>query len=334
MRSNRIMTSRAIIFSKLGAYGYIAIGGAICIALLFGLVFIQGGYLVTVLQLAMIYGIFCVGLNFFMGYTGQASFGQNAFAAIGGYGTAIFCVQYNWDPLLALLVSMGIAGVAALVVGYPTLRLRGHYLAMATFALGLITYDISVQWTSLTQGYMGYSGIPPLGIGPFTVEDERMKLLCLIAVLLFGLWISYRLRDSRFGRALRAISTSEPGAAALGIRVSHYKLVAFIIAALYASASGSLFAHVVGFISPEVFGLQMVVVTFTMLYVGGIGTVLGPAIGAIIASLLPEVFRSTGRFQDIAYAAVLLLLLIFMPKGLSGLAGIGRSRASRPGVEG
>jgi branched-chain amino acid transport system permease protein len=205
---------------------------------------------------------------------------------------------------------------------------------MATFALGLITYDISVQWTSLTQGYMGYSGIPPLGIGPFTVEDERMKLLCLIAVVLFGLWISYRLRASRFGRALRAISTSEPGAAALGIRVSHYKLAAFIIAALYASAAGSLFAHVVGFISPEVFGLQMVVVTFTMLYVGGIGTVLGPAIGAIIASLLPEVFRSTGRFQDIAYAAVLLLLLIFMPKGLSALADIGRSRAPRPRAEG
>jgi branched-chain amino acid transport system permease protein len=328
------MTSRAIIFSKLGDYGYIAIGGAICIALLFSLVFIHGGYLVTVLQLAMIYGIFCVGLNFFMGYTGQASFGQNAFAAIGGYGTAIFCVQYNWEPILALLFSMGIAGVAALVVGYPTLRLRGHYLAMATFALGLITYDISVQWTSLTQGYMGYSGIPPLGIGPFTVEDERMKLLCLIAVVLFGLWISYRLRASRFGRALRAISTSELGAAALGIRVSHYKLAAFIIAALYASAAGSLFAHVVGFISPEVFGLQMVVVTFTMLYVGGIGTVLGPAIGAIIASLLPEVFRSTGRFQDIAYAAVLLLLLIFMPKGLSALAEIGRSRAPRPSAEG
>src|ERR1019366_5840108 len=196
MRSNRIMTSRAIIFSKLGDYGYIAIDGAICIALLFGLVFIHGGDLVTVLQLAMIYGIFCVGLNFFMGYTGQASFGQNAFAAIGGYGTAIFCVQYNWEPILALLVSMGIAGIAALVVGYPTLRLRGHYLAMATFALGLITYDISVQWTSLTQGYMGYSGIPPLGIGPFTVEGERMKLLCLIAVVLFGLWISSRMPSS------------------------------------------------------------------------------------------------------------------------------------------
>ena len=185
-----------------------------------------------------------------------------------------------------------------------------------------------------TQGYMGYSGIPPLGIGPFVIEDERAKLVCLIVLVLFGLWISYRLRDSRFGRALRAISASELGAAALGIRVSHYKLVAFVIAAVYASAAGSLFAHVIGFISPEVFGLQMVVVTFTMLYVGGVGTVLGPAIGAILASLLPEVFRSTGRFQDIAYALVLLLLLIYMPKGLSALARGGKPRELQPRMEG
>ncbi len=334
MRSNRTMTLRASISTRFGDYGYVAVGGAILFALLFAFVFIQGGYLLTVMQLAMIYGVFCIGLNFFMGYTGQASFGQNAFAAIGGYGTAILCVQYGWEPLPALIVSMAIAGIASLVVGYPTLRLRGHYLAMATFALGLITYDLSVQWTSLTQGYMGYSGIPPLGIGPFTIEDERMKLVCLMVILAFGLWISGRLRNSRFGRALRAISTSELGAAALGINISRYKLAAFVIAALYASAAGSLFAHVVGFISPEVFGLQMVVVTFTMLYVGGIGTVLGPAIGAVIASLLPEIFRSTGRLQDIAYAAVLLLMLIFVPKGLSTLGLIGKKPADRLEKEG
>jgi branched-chain amino acid transport system permease protein len=326
------MTSRSIISTKLGDYGYFAL--AVAIALLFAWVFIKGGYLLTVLQLAMIYGVFCVGLNFFMGYTGQASFGQNAFAAIGGYGSAILTVQYGWEPILALVVSMAVAGVAAVVVGYPTLRLRGHYLAMATFALGLITYDVSVQWTDLTQGYMGYSGIPPLGIGPFTVEDDKLKLVCLAVILAFGVWLSSRLRHSRFGRALRAISSTELGAAALGIRVPRYKLLAFIIAALYASVAGSLFAHTVGFISPEVFGLQMVVVTFTMLYVGGIGTVLGPAIGAVVASLLPEVVRSTGRFQDIAYAAVLILMLIFVPKGLSTLGSIGRRRAVKAGAEG
>jgi branched-chain amino acid transport system permease protein len=327
------MTSPAITSPKPAArfdrfqIGLLAVAGLLVVAVLF-----YGGYLLTVFQLAMIYGIFCLGLNFFMGYTGQASFGQNAFACIGGYGSAILCVQYNWEPALALVFSMGVAGIAALVIGYPTLRLRGHYLAMATFSLGLITYDITVHWTSLTQGYMGYAGIPPLGLGNFTVEDERMKLVCLAVLLLFGFWVSQRLRDSRFGRGLRAISGSENGAAALGIRIPRFKLIAFVIAALYASAAGSLFAHTVGFISPEVFGPQMVIVTFTMLYVGGVGTVIGPVIGAIVASLLPEIFRSTGRFQDIAYALVLLLMLIYAPKGLSALGGLFRSRKSKEGA--
>ncbi len=324
------MIWRATTFISAGRKVDPVTAGSIAAAvILFVGVFIYGGYLLTVLQLAMIYGVFCLGLNFFMGYTGQASFGQNAFAAIGGYDSAILCVAYGWEPIVALVASMIVAAVAALLVGYPTLRLRGHYLAMATFALGLITYDVSVQWTSLTQGYMGYAGIPPLGIGDFTVENERSKLVCLLVLLLLGLWISQRLRDSRFGRALRAISGSENGAAALGIRVSQYKLVAFVIAAAYASAAGSLFAHTVGFISPEVFGLQMVVITFTMLYLGGVGTIYGPVIGAIIASLLPEVLRGTGRFQDIAYAAILLLMLIFVPKGLATLGQILRMRYTR-----
>lgn len=300
-------------------------GIAAAVVVLFGFVFVTDGYLVTVLQFAAIYCIFCIGLNFFMGYTGQASFGQNAFAAIGGYGTAILCVNYNWGPIPALLSSMLISGVAAFVVGYPALRLRGHYLAMATFALGLITYDVSVQWTSLTQGYMGISGIPPLGFGRFEIDGQRMNLVALIVLVFVALWISRRLRNSRFGRALRAIATSENGAAALGIQVRRYKVAAFVVAALYASVSGSLFANVVGFISPEVFGLQMVVVTFTMLYLGGVGTVIGPAIGALMVQLLPEVFRGVGRFQELAYALVLLLMLIFLPKGVFSL-----DRARRP----
>lgn len=298
---------------------------AVC-ALLTGGALIYGGYLLTVFQLAMIYGIFCIGLNFFMGYTGQASFGQNAFACIGGYGSAILCVQYGWEPALALIASMVVAGVAALLIGYPTLRLRGHYLAMATFSLGLITYDISIHWTDVTQGYMGYSGIPPLGIGNFTIESERWKLVALVVLMLFGFWISQRMRDSRFGRGLRAISGSENGAAALGIRVPRFKLIAFVVAALYASAAGSLFAHTVGFISPEVFGPQMAIITFTMLYVGGVGTMIGPMVGAIVASLLPEIFRSVGKFQDIAYAVVLLTLLIYAPKGLSAMGKLFRPR--------
>lgn len=296
----------------------------------------SSGYIATVLGFAAIYGIFCTGLNFFMGYTGQASFGQNAFAALGGYGSAILTDRFGLEPVVAILLSMGIAGAVALAVGYPTLRLRGHYLAMATFALGLITYEITIEWTSLTHGYTGYSGIPPLGIFGFELATEKQQLVALVAIALLGVWISNRLRQSRFGRALRAIAGSEAAAGALGINVARYKLAAFVIAALYASVAGSLFAHFLGFISPEVFGTAMVVLSFTMLYMGGIGTTWGPLVGALIASLIPEVLRTTlpGNLkegQDIAYCAILILILIFVPKGLSSLGTLWQARRATSG---
>ena len=129
---------------------------------------------------------------------------------------------------------------------------------------------------------------------------------------------SYRMRQSRFGRALRAIAGSEPAASALGINVARYKLISFMIAAMYGSAAGSLFAHFVGFISPEVFGTSMVVSSFTMLYLGGIGTVAGPIIGAVVVSLLPELLRGLKEWQDVVYIVVLLTILIYAPKGIAG----------------
>jgi branched-chain amino acid transport system permease protein len=268
-----------------------------------------------------------------MGYTGQISFGQNAFAALGGYISAILTTDHGWPPLVALVLAAVASSLLALVVGYPTLRLRGHYLAMATLALGLITYEVAVQWQSLTQGYLGIAGIPPLGIGRWELLDDRLTLLAVLAVVALGLWVSYRLKRSRFGRALGAIAGDEDAARALGVDVTRHKLAAFAVAAAYASISGSMFAHVVQFISPEVFGLHMVVLGFTMLYVGGIGTIFGPLIGAMIISLLPEALRGFKEYQDLVYGIALIVILIFAPKGLSSLThlssqllGIARKR--------
>lgn len=315
------MTSRATTFSN-----PVVLGALVALAALVAYAVMSGGYLVTVLGFAAIYGIFVTGLNFFMGYTGQASFGQNAFAALGGYGSAILSVAAGWPPIASILAAMLFSAVMAVVVGYPTLRLRGHYLAMATFALGLITYEISVEWDSLTKGYMGYSGIPPLGVGKYELATEPQALVVLVLVLLAGIWVAQRLTDSRFGRALRSIAGSEAAARALGVNIAAYKLAAFVVAAVYASLAGSLFAHFVGFISPEVFGLSMVVLSFTMLYLGGIGTIWGPVVGAVIVSLLPELFRGLKELQDLAYCTVLILILIFAPRGLAALPELVRRR--------
>ena len=286
---------------------------------LFGYAYFAGGYLITVLGFAAIYAIFVTGLNFFMGYAGQVSFGQNAFAALSGYTSAVLTSTYGWQPIAALPLGVGGALIVALLVGYPALRLRGHYLAMATLALGMIVYEIAVEWQSITKGYMGISGIPPLGIGQWVLDDPRHQLLFLIAVLCVALVAAYRLKESRFGMALTAIAGSEDAAKALGIDVSHYKLAAFLIAAVYAAVAGSLLVHFVGFVSPEVFGLHMVIAGFMMLYVGGIGSIAGPVFGALIISLLPETFRAFKDYQDLAYGAALIVILIFAPKGAASL---------------
>lgn len=282
--------------------------------------FVAGGYLLTVLGFAAIYAIFVTGLNFFMGYAGQVSFGQNAFAALSGYTSAVLTATYGWQPIAALPLGVVGAVIVAFVVGYPALRLRGHYLAMATLALGMIVYEIAVEWQSITQGYMGISGIPPLGMGRWELNDPKHQLAFLMVVLVVALIAAWRLKESRFGMALAAIAGSEDAAKALGVDVARYKLAAFVIAAVYAAVAGSLMVHFVGFVSPEVFGLHMVISGFMMLYVGGIGSIAGPLFGALIVSLLPETFRAFKDYQDLAYGAALIIILIFAPKGAASLA--------------
>jgi branched-chain amino acid transport system permease protein len=188
---------------------------------------------------------------------------------------------------------------------------------MATLALGLIVQEVAVQWDSLTMGYTGISAIPGLGAFGWELPNDRAQLAALLAALGLCIWVSGRLKHSRLGHALAAIAGSEDAARALGIDVARYKLRAFVVAAAYAAFAGSLFVHIVGFVSPEVFGLHMVVLGFTMLYVGGIGTVFGPLIGAFIISLLPETFRGFKEYQDLAYGMALIALLIYAPKGLA-----------------
>jgi branched-chain amino acid transport system permease protein len=290
---------------------------------------VVGGYFVALAGFALIYAIFVTGLNIFMGYAGQASFGQNAFAAIGGYTSAVLTTAYGVPPIAALVIGVIGAVVCALLIGYPTLRLKGHYLAMATLAIGLIVYEITVQWQSVTKGYMGISGIPPLGIGSFEAASDREQLVLLSVLVALCMASAWLIRHSRFGRALVALSGSEDAARALGIDVARYKLAAFVVSAVYAAIAGSLFVHIVGFVSPEVFGLSMVVLGFTMLYVGGISTITGPLVGAVVINLLPETVRGLKEYQDLVYGAALILLLIYAPGGLAALGSRPRKPAAK-----
>ncbi len=296
------------------SWGWIAAAVFIAALPLFG-----DDYVLSLMVIGGIYAILCIGLNLFMGQTGQISFGHNAFAAFGCYGTAILTTEYGWPAVPALLAAAVLAMLGAVVIGLPTLRLKGHYLAMATLALGLIAYQLAVQLKALTLGFLGISGIPTLGIGEWKLESDVEYYYAIWVFVALAVWISYRIIHSRVGRALGAIAGNEEAARALGVNVARYKLLAFAISAVYASVGGSLLAHYVTFVSPEVIGLGMTTLLFTMIFVGGIGTTSGPILGAVLISILPSLLSRFENYRQLVYGLMLLAVIMFVPRGLHSL---------------
>lgn len=291
---------------------------------------LAGEYYTSVLVMAAIFAIMTTGLNLFMGYTGQISFGHNAFAAVGAYAAAILTTRYGWPPIGAMLAAIATAATLGLLTGYPTLRLRGHYLAIATFALGVITVQVATNWKAFTLGTFGIPAIPPLSLLGVQLTSEYAYFYVYWGIAALGICLAWRLRHSRFGRALCAIGGDEHAAAAVGIDVARYKLAAFIVSASYAGLAGSLFAFYVTYISPDAFNVYMVTLVFTMLFLGGVGTIYGPVIGAVLVTLLPEALRVVDEAREIIYALVILLILLFAPRGVAGIVDALRQREAKP----
>jgi branched-chain amino acid transport system permease protein len=276
-------------------------------------------YVLSLMVIGGIYAIICIGLDLFIGHTGQISFGHNAFAGIGCYGTAVLTTTYSWPPIAALAAVAATAIVAAIVIGVPTLRLKGHYLAMATLALGLIAYQLVVQLESITQGFSGITGIPALGVGGWRLVSDVDYYYAVWTLVGLSAWISARIIGSRVGRALTAIADSEEAAGVLGIDVRRYKLAALAVSAVYAAVGGSLLAHYVSYVSPEVIGLGMVTLLFFMLFVGGLRTMSGPILGAVLISVLPALLSGFQDYRQLVYGILLLVVIMFVPRGLHSL---------------
>jgi branched-chain amino acid transport system permease protein len=193
---------------------------------------------------------------------------------------------------------------------------------MATLALGLIVTEIATQWKTMTQGLFGISAIPAFGIGDWSLSSDRSFYFTYWLIAGVAIWITYRITHSRVGLAFRALAGNEDAARSLGVNVARFKLVAFVISAVFASIGGSMLAHYVTYISPEVFGLYMVILVFTMLFVGGISTTLGPLIGAVIITIFPELLRQFHSARELLYGLVLLLILLFAPRGAFGFTSL------------
>lgn len=289
--------------------------------------FIHNNYHLGVLAFIAINTILAVGLNLLMGYAGQVSLGHAAFFGLGAYCSAILTVNHHVSPWLAMPLGMLFTGGVAFLIGIPCLRLTGHYLAMATLGFGWIVYIVLVQWNAVTQGTSGIERIPSLAIGSLVFNTDPTRFYLTWTMTIIVLAVCANVVNSRVGRALRALHSSESAAAALGVNIAKYKVQVFVLSAMFAALAGSLYAHVVNFISPSTFGFIVSVELVVMVVIGGMASVWGALVGASTITLLVEGLRSVGEkieafkeFDVIAHGAILILVMIFMPAGL--VAGI------------
>jgi branched-chain amino acid transport system permease protein len=259
-----------------------------------------------------------LGLDVLMGYTGQVSLGQAGFMAVGGYTAAILATNYGWSPLAGVFAGLALSLACAAALSLATMRLRGHYLALATLAFGLMVDSLTVGMTEVTGGPSGLVGIPSFAIGSFAFDTPlRMyyfvaALLVVLVVLLLG-----GIRSS-FGRALQAVRTDQTAAAALGVNVPRYKMAAFCVSAALASVSGSLYAFFFHFLSPEMVGTPRSLEMIAMLVVGGEGTLVGPIFGVALLTLLPTVFQPLAIYKTLAAGLLLVLTVRYLPGGFFG----------------
>ncbi len=281
-------------------------------------IFIKSSYFLLILNLIALNTIIVIGLNLLIGYAGQISLGHAAFFGIGAYSSAILTTFYGVNPWLAMLLAIIITGIIAYIIGIPTLKLKGHYLVMATLGLNIIFTITIIQWENFTGGPDGIPGIPYLQIGKFTFDsDKKMLYLCWFFALL-SLIIAYNLVNSRVGRALRAIHNSEVAASCLGIDVSKYKVKIFVLSAIFASVAGSLYAHYVTFISPETFGIMYSIKLIIMSIFGGISTIWGALIGSGALTIISELLNMVKDYSTVVLGLILVLMLMFLPQGIMG----------------
>jgi len=254
--------------------------------------------------------LLALSLNLVMGYTGQLNLGQSAFFGIGAYVSTILIKTYGWNFWLAAGAAVAAAGLVGVALAAFAVRLRGHYLAIASLGFAVITYQVLVNWESVTQGVRGIYGILP-------PAPNTVALFYLVAGL--GLVVYFLLDNlvrSPVGDTLRAIREDEVSAAALGINAALWKAFAFGLGAAIAGLAGCFYPGFVGTLVPDAFGIVESFTMMAMVIVGGMGTMIGPVIGAVVLTFLPEVLRGFGELRLMIYGGALTLVVLFMPGGI------------------
>ena len=278
-------------------------------------------YHIHILTESFILGLFALGLNFLMGYAGIISFGHAMFFALGGYTTSIVMVKLGWPLTLGILIAVIFSALFGFVLGFFARQLKGVYVAMLTFAAAQMIYEILISWDSFLGGTDGLLGIPKakLVIAPHIAIDmttpQRYYYFCLF-VLIASIYVKHRLLESSFGRVLVAIKENELRVRFIGYPVNRYKMIAFLVSGLFSGLAGALFASLDLFVSPQIGHWMLSGEVILMMLIGGMGTLLGPVIGAGFFVYLREFLTDYTDHWHLVLGVIFVLIVIFLPKGL------------------
>jgi len=275
-----------------------------------------------VMVFAGIYSILTIALCLLMGYAGQISLGHASFFGLGAYVSGVITTKYGVNPWLCILMGMAVSAIVAFVVGAPSLKLRGHYLAMATLAFCIIitiVFNENVEWTGGPDGLAFIPGISVMGYPIDSVAKYYYLVWCFVLVTLL---LSLNIIRSRVGRALRSIHGSELAASAMGVNVSKYKISVFVFSAVLASVAGSLYAHYLNFINPASFDLFVSIKLLIMIILGGMYSLWGAIVGAVLITFLNyEWLHYFEEAEGMIYGLIILVIIIFLPGGLVSIPG-------------
>lgn len=287
-------------------------------------------FLLRVFTFAGINALVVTGLALLFSYAGQVSLGHAAFVGLGAYACAFCTVRLEWPWLLAFAASGAVAALGGLVLALPSLRLKGHYLAMATLGFGLLMSLAFAEAEPVTGGVDGFGGIPFPAVGPFQIQTAASLYWLVWAMVGIALVAAFNVTSMRPGRAMRALHGSELGAQACGVDIVGVKVRTFVMSALLAGLAGALYASVVGFVSPSVFTLTASITFLAMTVVGGTSSLAGPLAAAVLLTLvqyldalIPGIPRETAQtlqsYQEDIYGLAIVLVVVFAPGGLAGV---------------
>ncbi|MBI5191347.1 MAG: branched-chain amino acid ABC transporter permease [Nitrospirae bacterium] len=291
---------------------------ALLLAFLVVLPFVSSRYTLDIATQTGIYIVLALGLNIVVGQTGLLVLGYVAFYGVGAYTYALLSTGLGVGFWAALPIAAIMAGIFGLMLGAPTLRLRGDYLAVVTLGFGEITRIVLNNWDGLTGGPNGVSGVPRPSVGPFVFTSLTHYYFLVLGMAIVTIFVVMRLNDSRIGRAWIAIREDEIAAEAMGVNTVKLKLLAFALGAVLAGLAGVFYVAKMGFVSPESFNFFESVIILCMVVLGGMGSIPGVVLGAVILYLLPEGLREFQQYRMLIFGAAMVVMMVFRPQGIIG----------------